>query len=875
MTDGEFDVNSAFHADFRTVTALLLSILVGAVATAAGVGGGAIYIPLFNALVGFALKPSTALSQACITAGSLAALAANLPRRHPAAPGEPLIDFPLMVMLTPVLLVGVGAGVLLNVMLPSWLLTVLLLLLLLLLTTQAVGKGLAFWRLESQLKSEAAAAEAASEVLTVAASGTLDPEALFGGAGGSGGTVGSGGGFEGSDRTRSGNSSGGCVGLGALLGGHSAQRVSSCPVVAAAAPPQPQRLLQTPKSRAARSGGGSGELAVPAAAALPLQEMCHRLLGSSQQPVGPQEETYGTNGRSAATRRPHFAARGSWPAGTTDPSEQDLQQPLLGPQHAEQEDDEYGCRTTHSVIVLKGRSTIGGSVSGGTEEDYRPLATCLMPHQEPLPPTRPRSSPFKPPAAKAVTEVGGSREAPAGPCTATEPGDASGDYGACPHAKCHGDDEASKGQSPATVTPRRQPGLPPPLPTTPPTEPRCITLGAATSSEATPLLTHHSAAIDLCPHHGEYGSVRHSRFPGARRTVSATGTAVRAWGRRTAAAMRLIPLRYALALLAAWALYLLLQVLRGSHARCSSSWWALFAVQVIAMLGITVGAVAMAAAEQRASRRADVGAAATVAAPVDARVMVHAARVAAPGEGVQAASNTAGHSFESPFANANSLITIAAHVNNPNQGQQHSAIAHADGVAPTAHRIDSDSASSTAATGANCPGGGESPAASGGAGVTEAEAAALLVLGAPVSTLCATALAGLVGGFLGLGGGMMIGPLLLHIGVQPQVTAATSGAMVLFSSSSALIQFALLHRLNVPYAAVFGAASLVAGLVGTHVVAGAVRHSGRPSLVVMALAGVMAVGTLSVGSFGLVRALEDLRAGRFGFAGLCDGSMGG
>ncbi|GFR46014.1 hypothetical protein Agub_g7493, partial [Astrephomene gubernaculifera] len=196
MAEGELDVDSAFHSDFRTVAALLVSILVGAVATAAGVGGGALFNPIFNVLVGFALKPSTALSQACITAGSLAALSANLYRQHPTAPGESLIDFRLMVMLTPVLLVGVGAGVLLNVMLPSWLLTVLLLLLLLLLTKQAAGKGLALWRLESKRKSEATAA---SQVLAVAVSGTLDPEA-----GGSGGTAGSGGGVEGSDRTRSG-----------------------------------------------------------------------------------------------------------------------------------------------------------------------------------------------------------------------------------------------------------------------------------------------------------------------------------------------------------------------------------------------------------------------------------------------------------------------------------------------------------------------------------------------------------------------------------------------------------------------------------------------------------------------------------------------
>eukprot|EP00198_Chlamydomonas_reinhardtii_P003361 XP_001692697.1 predicted protein [Chlamydomonas reinhardtii] len=83
------------------------SSFASAVATASGVGGGAIYIPLFNALIGFELKASTALSQACITAGSLAALGSNLHRRHPLRPEAwHLVDFRLMLVLTPVLLVG-------------------------------------------------------------------------------------------------------------------------------------------------------------------------------------------------------------------------------------------------------------------------------------------------------------------------------------------------------------------------------------------------------------------------------------------------------------------------------------------------------------------------------------------------------------------------------------------------------------------------------------------------------------------------------------------------------------------------------------------------------------------------------------------------
>ncbi|KAG2423518.1 hypothetical protein HXX76_015266 [Chlamydomonas incerta] len=56
-------------------------------------------------------------------------------------------------------------------------------------------------------------------------------------------------------------------------------------------------------------------------------------------------------------------------------------------------------------------------------------------------------------------------------------------------------------------------------------------------------------------------------------------------------------------------------------------------------------------------------------------------------------------------------------------------------------------------------------------------------------------------------------------------------------------------------------ASAAASAVGGAAVAGAVRRSGRPSLVVLALAGVMGCGWLSVGVFGLREALAEMAAG--------------
>ncbi|KAL6753606.1 hypothetical protein V8C86DRAFT_2724361 [Haematococcus lacustris] len=166
------------------------------------------------------------------------------------------------------------------------------------------------------------------------------------------------------------------------------------------------------------------------------------------------------------------------------------------------------------------------------------------------------------------------------------------------------------------------------------------------------------------------------------------------------------------------------------------------------------------------------------------------------------------------------------------------------------------------------------PAKSGAGKGVEQPAAAPNLLGesaaALATTLSTACLAGLMGGLLGLGGGMVVGPLLLQLGVQPQVASATSSLMVLFSSSAALLSFAVVGRLNVPYALVFGAASMASSVLGVLVVGSLVRRSGRPSLVVFSLALVMLTGLACITAFGIGTLRAAFTTGEgLGFNDLC------
>lgn len=52
-----------------------------------------------------------------------------------------------------------------------------------------------------------------------------------------------------------------------------------------------------------------------------------------------------------------------------------------------------------------------------------------------------------------------------------------------------------------------------------------------------------------------------------------------------------------------------------------------------------------------------------------------------------------------------------------------------------------------------------------------------------------TFIAGIVAGLIGIGGGMVLGPLMLIMGIHPVVSSATTATMIVLTSSSVAILF--------------------------------------------------------------------------------------
>ncbi|XP_076945827.1 sulfite exporter TauE/SafE family protein 3-like [Bidens hawaiensis] len=131
-------------------------------------------------------------------------------------------------------------------------------------------------------------------------------------------------------------------------------------------------------------------------------------------------------------------------------------------------------------------------------------------------------------------------------------------------------------------------------------------------------------------------------------------------------------------------------------------------------------------------------------------------------------------------------------------------------------------------------------------------------------------LAGLVGGLLGLGGGFIMGPLFLELGVPPQVSSATATFAMTFSSSMSVVEYYLLKRFPVPYAAYFLLVATIAAFTGQHVVRKLIVISGRASLIIFILAFTIFVSAISLGGVGISDMIEKIERHEYtGFEDLC------
>ncbi|KAL6061845.1 Membrane transporter protein, variant 2 [Balamuthia mandrillaris] len=131
-------------------------------------------------------------------------------------------------------------------------------------------------------------------------------------------------------------------------------------------------------------------------------------------------------------------------------------------------------------------------------------------------------------------------------------------------------------------------------------------------------------------------------------------------------------------------------------------------------------------------------------------------------------------------------------------------------------------------------------------------------------------LAGLAAGYLGIGGGMVKGPLMLEMGVLPYVAVSTSAFMIIFTSSATTIQYLILGALPWGMGLWYFGVGFFAAILGHLGVAWMLKRYNKQSYINFLL------GTLILVSGGIMLVVvcigvwRDLQEGRdMGFNALC------
>ncbi|KAG1341826.1 hypothetical protein COCNU_05G000550 [Cocos nucifera] len=146
-------IEKELEFNWRIILVTVIGFLGSAFGTVGGVGGGGIFVPMLNLIIGFDTKAAAALSKCMIMGASASSVWYNLRVSHPSKE-VPIIDYNLALLFQPMLMLGITVGVELSVVFPYWLITVLIIVLFLGTSSRSFFKGIEMWKQETMLKME-------------------------------------------------------------------------------------------------------------------------------------------------------------------------------------------------------------------------------------------------------------------------------------------------------------------------------------------------------------------------------------------------------------------------------------------------------------------------------------------------------------------------------------------------------------------------------------------------------------------------------------------------------------------------------------------------------------------------------------------------
>jgi len=137
-------------------------------------------------------------------------------------------------------------------------------------------------------------------------------------------------------------------------------------------------------------------------------------------------------------------------------------------------------------------------------------------------------------------------------------------------------------------------------------------------------------------------------------------------------------------------------------------------------------------------------------------------------------------------------------------------------------------------------------------------------------TAVVAVIAGILASLLGIGGGMVLSPLMLELRILPDVTASTSTFMILFTSVSSMVQFLIQGTFMVDYGVLLLILGLLSSFAGQTAINLLVKRFNRKSSIVFSISIIVALSTCLLVASGIESVVANVKAGvSFGFLPYC------
>lgn len=125
----------------------------------------------------------------------------------------------------------------------------------------------------------------------------------------------------------------------------------------------------------------------------------------------------------------------------------------------------------------------------------------------------------------------------------------------------------------------------------------------------------------------------------------------------------------------------------------------------------------------------------------------------------------------------------------------------------------------------------------------------------------ASVLAGIIAGMLGLGGGMVLGPLFVALEFNPMVATSSTGFMILFTALASAVQYFAVGRLGWQFALWFALIGAIGAQTGQRVVKKIVHKTGRPSVVIFLLGSIISLSVIVMATSGVANIVNSIHRG--------------